>query len=178
MCRCPAGRKYFMIWSTKDELQSTLERVRARCESLRQEEGTSAATYGQTRSTRFCVDGRNAEDRSGVERDLELHKNDSISTEAITPESFRAKLKAPKVRCRRASRQYARLALYRWYLMIVLPLLTHRLCRRWTRTNQMPLHNPLRKLVLPLLPQRPQILERTVRLKLLALFVLLLQLGR
>ena len=91
MCRCPTGRKYFMIWSPNEELQNTLERVRKHCESLRENEAESSSN---TDSGDVVVEIKKDEESSagklapGVERDLEAHKNDAIPTDPVTAESF------------------------------------------------------------------------------------------
>lgn len=92
MCTCPTSSKYFMIWSTKEELQSTLERVRDHCESLRQNE---AANTESAYTMPVGVTPANGEAKMphiapGVAEDLERHKNDQIRTDPITHESFMA----------------------------------------------------------------------------------------
>lgn len=77
MCRCPTQRRYFMIWSTDDELKSTLERVRRHCQKLK----TNGA---DSKSNASDVGGQDL----GIEKDQMLHKNEEIPTEPVTIDSF------------------------------------------------------------------------------------------
>ena len=82
MCRCPAERKYFMIWSQDEELRSTLERVRKHCESLKtpqDEQERSAPTKAHEDLPKVAP---------GVERDLAMHKNDEIWVEPVMEACF------------------------------------------------------------------------------------------
>ena len=74
MCRCPMGNRYFMIWSPDEELTSTLQRVRERCERLKEKEGAvdEGITYEE-----IVIPA------PGSERDAELHKNDVLPTCSI-----------------------------------------------------------------------------------------------
>lgn len=80
MCRCPAERRYLMVWSPEDELSKTCKRVKKHCESLKP-------------SGALEIDDANDDSQSlkneesfeplppiavGVEKDLEDHKNDII----------------------------------------------------------------------------------------------------
>jgi len=89
MCRCPTNRKYFMIWSQAEELKNTLERVRKHCESLRENETELDNKDGTADSgTNTDAPIESSSVAPGVERDLEAHKNESISTEPVTANSF------------------------------------------------------------------------------------------
>jgi histone demethylase JARID1 len=92
MCRCPTNRKYFMIWSTDEELRSTLARVRGHCDSLR--------TSGDVREegvvkSEVVNEEPLPEIARGVARDEMHHKYDEISTEPVTAESFVHFVKKP-----------------------------------------------------------------------------------
>lgn len=76
MCRCPPKKKYFMIWSTEDELKTTLARVRAQCEAL-------AAT---DKGIKPLVPTATA---PGVEQDKWLHKNDEISVQPFLSPTYK-----------------------------------------------------------------------------------------
>jgi hypothetical protein len=69
-----------MIWSSNEELNSTRERVRNHCESLKKE--LSSHDLQEVKSP----DGQTP----GVAEDLERHKNDQIPTDPITTVSFRS----------------------------------------------------------------------------------------
>jgi hypothetical protein len=69
-----------MIWSSNEELNSTRERVRNHCESLK----NGLANHDLQEEVK-SVDGQTP----GVAEDLERHKNDQIPTDPITPVSFR-----------------------------------------------------------------------------------------
>jgi JmjC domain, hydroxylase/C5HC2 zinc finger len=97
MCRCPTGQRYFMIWSTNEELKATLERVREHCESLRQREASRDGSAGQSEMPDVVASANEGPKLSdiapGVEQDLERHKNDQIRTDPITRESFMTSVK-------------------------------------------------------------------------------------
>lgn len=78
MCRCPVERRYLMVWSKKEELSSTLERVRNHCESLKPKGGEEAATEDVCSSDTLDTLPPVA---VGSERDLEEHKADPIKVE-------------------------------------------------------------------------------------------------
>lgn len=86
MCRCPTERKYFMLWTSNEELTSTLERVRAHCDSLKNtkdpsdEEGQAAESSPRSNALPDIA--------PGVERDLELHRNQEIWTDPLTMKSI------------------------------------------------------------------------------------------
>ncbi|KAL3919680.1 MAG: hypothetical protein SGILL_003633, partial [Bacillariaceae sp.] len=82
MCRCPTERRYLMIWSPEEELDSTCRAVRDHCEQLKPE-GYVEQSNG---------DGEPAAELDplpqvavGAERDIELHKNDPIPTDPYIP---------------------------------------------------------------------------------------------
>jgi JmjC domain, hydroxylase/C5HC2 zinc finger len=85
MCRCPPERRYFMIWSPNDELRETLGKVRARCEVLKKNEGATTPVKAGSAADLPTV-------APGVEQDRERHRNDPISTDAISRDSFRKKV--------------------------------------------------------------------------------------
>jgi JmjC domain, hydroxylase/C5HC2 zinc finger len=80
MCGCLATRRYFMIWSSNEELNSTRERVRIHCESLKKD----VSNHDLQEEVKI-VDGHTP----GVAEDFERHKNDQIPTDPITPVSFK-----------------------------------------------------------------------------------------
>lgn len=75
MCRCPVERRYLMVWSPEEELDSTLRRVREHCESLKPqgEEGADDAMSSALDTLPLMAEG--------AERDLEEHKKDVIHLE-------------------------------------------------------------------------------------------------
>lgn len=90
MCVCPTTSKYFMIWSTNEELQTALERVQDHCEHLRQKEASSNGGVGEavacavSGDSDACTPGV----APGVAEDQERRKNEQIQTKPITRESF------------------------------------------------------------------------------------------
>ncbi len=93
MCRCPTERKYFMLWTSNEELKSTLEKVRAHCESLK----TSAVqdVDANEATTESASLGPLPDIAPGVERDLELHRNQEIWTDPLTLSSIMGSLDIP-----------------------------------------------------------------------------------
>lgn len=80
MCRCPTERKYFMLWTSNEELTSTLEKVRAHCDLLKE---AGDVVESEDESSEALP-----EIAPGVERDLELHRNDEIWTNPLTMKSI------------------------------------------------------------------------------------------
>lgn len=80
MCRCPTERKYLMIWSDEEELQSTLKRVQDYCAELKGKTTTSSSTESATSTESTTASSSLA---PGVERDLLAHKNDDICLEPV-----------------------------------------------------------------------------------------------
>ena len=83
MCRCPTERKYLMVWSTEDEMQQFLQRVRDFCRDLEMKEnGSKAVDDAKVRSAekQQVADGDKA---PGSERDKELHKTVPLSLEPV-----------------------------------------------------------------------------------------------
>ena len=76
MCRCPPKKKYFMIWSTEEELKDTVSRVREQCEAL-------ASGINPTKSILSLVLA------PGVEQDTWLHKDDDISVEPFLSSTYK-----------------------------------------------------------------------------------------
>jgi len=76
MCRCPPKKKYFMIWSTADELKATVTRVREQCEALASGNAPikSFPSYGLA---------------PGVELDNWLHKDDEILVEPVFSSAYK-----------------------------------------------------------------------------------------
>lgn len=99
MCRCPTVRKYFMIWSSNEELKATHERVRERCESLKQREASTVGSEFPECLTQTDEGAVLPDVAPGVEQDLERHKNEQIFTDPITRDSFMtaSKTMAPKM---------------------------------------------------------------------------------
>ena len=83
MCRCPTERKYFMLWTSNEELTSALERVRAHCVSLKNTEDQSDEEGQVAESPRSLPDIA-----PGVQHDLELHRNQEIWTDPLTMKSI------------------------------------------------------------------------------------------
>jgi hypothetical protein len=86
-----------MIWATKEELQSTLAKVRNHCEVLLQ---LQQQQQQEKEDTSVPLDDKPAElpeIAPGAERDLDLHKDDEILTDPITLESFRKSSSGEKV---------------------------------------------------------------------------------
>jgi JmjC domain, hydroxylase/C5HC2 zinc finger len=78
MCRCVPQRRYFLLWSDDEELNSTLTRVREHCEALsRQEESNDGGDEFHSENPNAPL----AECAPGVDQDRLLHLNDEISTE-------------------------------------------------------------------------------------------------
>jgi hypothetical protein len=83
MCRCTPERRYLMIWSSEEELDSTCQAVREHCEKLK--------PHGHVEENDDTKEGFLLEPLPevavGVQRDLELHKNDAIATDPYVPPS-------------------------------------------------------------------------------------------
>jgi hypothetical protein len=75
MCRCPPKKKYFMIWSTEEELNKTLGRVKQQVAELASMTKPFAPLLPSTMAP-------------GVEQDLWLHDQDEISTETFLSPSY------------------------------------------------------------------------------------------
>jgi JmjC domain, hydroxylase/C5HC2 zinc finger/jmjN domain len=92
MCACRNTSKYLMIWSQKDELLSTLERVKKHCDYLQHKEGKND-TLGNESTKNDSLD-RNKSNKKwqttlpdiapGVQEDYERHKNVLILTDPMT----------------------------------------------------------------------------------------------
>ena len=80
MCRCPTERRYLMVWSDKDELNSTLKRVRDHCDSLKPKDVEEPANVVSGLETLPPV-------AIGVEQDLSQHKGEPIKIEPYDPNS-------------------------------------------------------------------------------------------
>jgi len=78
MCRCPTERKYFMTWSTEDELKRTLQRVREHCASLKKVEEDVPPNENSIAEEKVlsCL-------APGVAKDLEAHKLDDINLDPV-----------------------------------------------------------------------------------------------
>jgi C5HC2 zinc finger len=91
MCRCPVERRYLMVWSTEEELQSTLSRVTKHCEVLKptgvDDTDEGSANAGEGGGVAFDQAGLDPLPpvAAGVERDLEAHKNEPIRTDPAVP---------------------------------------------------------------------------------------------
>lgn len=85
MCRCPSERKYLMLWTSNQELSSTLERVRVHCNSLKNSEDQEGEASQDAESPR---PGALPDIAPGVKRDLELHRNHEIWTNPLTLKSI------------------------------------------------------------------------------------------
>lgn len=81
MCRCPADRKYFMIWSKGSELKATLESVRSHCNTLKSQMGNEEIVERE-KSTK--TKEPLPEMAPGAEKDLAAHKNDEIWTDPLS----------------------------------------------------------------------------------------------
>ncbi|GAX23946.1 histone demethylase JARID1, partial [Fistulifera solaris] len=90
MCRCPTERKYFMLWTSNEELKSTLEKVRAHCESLKISKDQEVNAIEA--ATESALLGQLPDIAPGVERDLEIHRNQKIWTDPLTLSSIMGSL--------------------------------------------------------------------------------------
>mmetsp|Transcript_2765 Transcript_2765/g.6479 ORF Transcript_2765/g.6479 Transcript_2765/m.6479 type:complete len:238 (-) Transcript_2765:1252-1965(-) len=72
MCRCPVQRRYLMIWSSENELNSTVQRVRNHCNCLKANQNQQEIVSSMMRLPSVAL---------GVERDKEEHSEDSINVE-------------------------------------------------------------------------------------------------
>ena len=81
MCRCPAKRKYMMIWCKNEELKSTLTRVRDHCLELQAE--LSECKTDPTLELKNTLDKV-----PGVEDDESRHSSSDIFTGIILPHYF------------------------------------------------------------------------------------------
>lgn len=79
MCRCPPNKRYFMIWSTQQELEETLKRVREQCELL-----ASSHRENIMSSTNITADVA-----PGVEEDKWVHKLDEICVESVLSDAYK-----------------------------------------------------------------------------------------
>jgi C5HC2 zinc finger len=84
MCRCTPERRYLMIWSSEEELDNTCSAVREHCESLKPEGYVEEKEDEGEQTTELEPLPDLA---MGVERDLELHKNEIIPTDPYVPPS-------------------------------------------------------------------------------------------
>lgn len=90
MCRCPTERKYFMLWTSNEELTSTLNRVREHCNFLKSTD-TTHAEDNKTEEEAAAELSRSSplpDVAPGVQQDLELHRNEEIWTNPITMKSI------------------------------------------------------------------------------------------
>lgn len=70
-----------MIWSTNEELQSTLERVRAHCQVLRKQAMNADGTTSAAAAAKMLLEATPLPEFAvGSKEDQELHKDDEIST--------------------------------------------------------------------------------------------------
>lgn len=79
MCRCTTERRYLMIWSTEEELDNTCQAVREHCETLKPE------GFVEVEATEPKALEPLPEVAVGVEQDLELHKDEIITTDPYVP---------------------------------------------------------------------------------------------
>jgi histone demethylase JARID1 len=77
MCRCPSRLRYFLIWSTEEELTSTVERVRQRCAELKSVDLPALQSP---------VD--EAGETPGVDLDVLIHSDCDIPTDPVNELSF------------------------------------------------------------------------------------------
>ena len=82
MCRCPPEKRYFMIWSQKDELDETIDRVAKHTEMLKEKEGIFDQEEEPVPSTTDMEDKIDPlpQFAPGAEKDFLRHKNDEIWT--------------------------------------------------------------------------------------------------
>lgn len=80
MCRCPNQQKYFLIWSSEEELNATLAQVRKRCGELKDLEALKSSDVAAVSSTLSVA--------PGVELDKFMHQDYAIPTGPVTFESF------------------------------------------------------------------------------------------
>jgi JmjC domain, hydroxylase/C5HC2 zinc finger len=78
MCRCPSRLRYFLIWSSEDELKSTVSRVQQRCEELKAADA----------SVPNDVSSASPDDTPGADLDTLVHKDYDIPTDPVTELSF------------------------------------------------------------------------------------------
>jgi C5HC2 zinc finger len=81
MCRCTPERRYLMIWSSEEELDSTCRAVREHCEKLKPQGLVEENDDKQMDKLLEPL----PEVAVGVQQDLELHKNDVIPTDPYVP---------------------------------------------------------------------------------------------
>jgi JmjC domain, hydroxylase/C5HC2 zinc finger len=80
MCRCPSTSRYFMIWSTKDELLLTLERVRRRYNVLSEaEEQDTKPSAKAENTTASSADNR----APGVAKYLQMYQAVAVSADPV-----------------------------------------------------------------------------------------------
>jgi hypothetical protein len=85
MCRCPAKRKYFMFWSSNDEMSSTVERVKMYCETLNKSGNNETSVVAQPAAILSSPISLSV---PGVLQDDQLHKRYDLPTNTITARSF------------------------------------------------------------------------------------------
>jgi len=81
MCHCPTDRRYFMIWSTDEELEATVDRVSDHCIKLK-------TPMDRDDDLEETAESPLPKVAPGVEKDLEMHKNHDIWTAPLRSESF------------------------------------------------------------------------------------------
>ena len=72
MCRCPAERRYLMVWSSENELKFTIQRVHDHCRSLKESSSQEATPPRELHLPLVAL---------GAERDRAEHLEDSINVE-------------------------------------------------------------------------------------------------
>lgn len=80
MCRCPPERRYFMIWSSEEELGTTVEKVRRHCEEIKQKEGVTLDSESTLVSSTNKKQDKPALFGPGAEKDQARHRFDEIFT--------------------------------------------------------------------------------------------------
>jgi hypothetical protein len=80
MCRCPPQKRYLMVWSDKTELESTLQKVRDHCNSLKTK-GDVQAEVDEVEAGCTLLPSL----APGAERDLEEHKDREVKIEPFDP---------------------------------------------------------------------------------------------
>lgn len=79
MCRCPSRLRYFLIWSTEEELNTTVEKTRQRCMELKTVDETPPNDNAAVDETA---------DTPGAELDILVHKDYDIPTDPVSQYSF------------------------------------------------------------------------------------------
>ncbi|KAL7568920.1 hypothetical protein ACA910_000664 [Epithemia clementina (nom. ined.)] len=89
MCRCPPEKKYFMIWSPNEDLESTLKEVRTHCDNLKLKEKASEKKDAPESVSSEIKKVPLPQMGPGAEKDLLWHKQDEIPTGYLLDQKYK-----------------------------------------------------------------------------------------